>query len=243
MVGQCSVFPSLIHRATGCVGIRNEGQTGYLNTILHFLYSIKSFHDLLREIQSVTYGDGRPNITTALSRLFTVMETSTDIVSAKELTIAFGWEANHLQQPNDPFEIFNVLMVYFHDLFKGTLLYPDYSHLFFSFGRTAEAELYRTVAVGRHANLEEALKDTTMEGDIKSSRYRSPSLEYISVGSILMFQLGRFRYDVDSQSMSKVSQSFPLYHFSPTSCCPSNSLHEDRTRSPAVNPYKQPLDC
>ena len=86
---------SILHRATGCVGIKDEGHALHLSAILHFLYSIVPFHDLLRQAST---DEDQKSAGSALNRLFTEMETSVEIVSTRDLNVAFDLKSDLLQQ-------------------------------------------------------------------------------------------------------------------------------------------------
>ncbi|KAI4129777.1 MAG: hypothetical protein LQ338_002087 [Usnochroma carphineum] len=199
-----SQFQPLIHRATGCVGIRNEGQTGYLNAILHFLYTLEPFHDLLRRLEEWSCSA----TVTKLEDLFTTMETSKDIVSTKELTIAFGWGTRQLQQPEDPFELFIVLMDRIGDLTSeyGGTLDSIYNDLFWSLlvyskeTRPAEPALYISVDVYGHQDLEEAIKK---DWGPDTDQPESPWCSFGKLAPILVIQLKRFQYNMGKDRLEK----------------------------------------
>ncbi|KAL8720467.1 MAG: hypothetical protein Q9181_007908 [Wetmoreana brouardii] len=217
--GHSPGFSGLIHRATGCVGIRNEGQTGYLNAILHLLYTIQPFYDLLQAIPFDRDDDqGHPNILTALERLFTVMETSSDIVSTGELTVAFGWEADHLQEPNDPFTMFDKLMDYFYFRLKEGPLFNRYYDLFWSKimeaqgYRPVETVLYMCVSAVGNRNLESAMKEWATDDNSESPRYGLPRWQLTSIAQVLVIQLSRFQYNLSKDLIEKASFSSLLCH-------------------------------
>ncbi|KAL8783475.1 MAG: hypothetical protein Q9213_004612 [Squamulea squamosa] len=205
----------ILHRATGCVGIKNEGQTGYLNAILHFLYSILPFHDLLRQIP---LDEDRVSVANALERLFTEMETSVEIVSTRNLTIAFGWESSQLEEPNDPFELYLVLIDFFIDYFErddihaqfGDSLNAAYRNLFCSqiedlrYPRS-EAAWFLTVDANGNQSFEQAFQAFWIDDDKESPRYGLLRLRLSHSPLVLVFQLRRYRYNMRARQLEKAS--------------------------------------
>lgn len=197
-------FLALLHRATGCVGIRNEGQTGFLNSILHFLYTIQPFHDLLKQSRKAEDVESDA-IVNALEELFSEMEVSEEIVSTRKLTTAFGWGTEQLQQANDPFEMFIALM---HHVFKispvaktiglrdfwSELIYPHAS-------RPAAPAFYISVMSYGHRSLAEAIK--TWLANEEGSPWNQCSLSKIA--PILVIEVNRLFYNRAKQLLEKVS--------------------------------------
>lgn len=205
---------TILHRATGCVGIKNEGQTGYLNALLHFLYTILPFHDLLKQAST---DEDRMSVGGALNRLFTEMETSAEIVSTRDLTAAFGWESEQLQQPNDPFDMFLILVDFLIDHFKKDRvqerfrdsLYVAYTDLFWSeladlrFSRS-EAAFWITVDAIGHESFEQALEQLWKDDDRDSPRYGLPRLQLSYSPPVMVFQLRRYQYNMQIHRVEKV---------------------------------------
>ncbi|KAL8920275.1 MAG: hypothetical protein Q9208_006343 [Pyrenodesmia sp. 3 TL-2023] len=195
-------FKALIHRATGCVGIRNEGQTGYLNAILHFLYTIQPFHDLLKQSRTAEDVEGDP-IVNALEELFSEMEVSEEVLSTRKLTTAFGWGTEQLQKPDDPFEMFIALMDHLfkvlplaessllRDLFSSELVYPHAS-------RPAAPVLYISMNAFRHGTLEEAIKTWAANDD---SIFRQ--CQFGRLATIFVIQINRFIVNSKTWSTEK----------------------------------------
>ncbi|KAL8710758.1 MAG: hypothetical protein Q9220_004776 [cf. Caloplaca sp. 1 TL-2023] len=174
-------FLQLIHRPTGCIGIKNEGATGYLNAILHLLYTLQPFHDLLKSIP--LHAGSLTSV--ALELLFTAMETSTDVVTTRDLIRAFGWESEQLQQPNDPIETFNTLMEHFHNLLLDGPFFATFQDLLWSQirdlrGSRIEWSSYISVSIIGHRDLNAAMKEWSVD-DRKDSPH---------------FGLARWRYTV-----------------------------------------------
>ncbi|KAL8683543.1 MAG: hypothetical protein Q9186_000455 [Xanthomendoza sp. 1 TL-2023] len=213
---------NIIHRATGCIGIRNEGQTGYLNAILHFLYSIEPFHRFLWMLP--TSDEHLLTVSEALRNLFDTMVSSVNIVSTRELTKTFGWDLELLQQPNDPFGLFIILMTNI----KDTLLHDElqqgaakvaFESLFWSHiedlqgFRPKEAAFYIVVDVSGHDTFERAFQAFGVDDNKESPRYGLPRWQPSYPALVLVFELRRFRYNMQIRSIEKVHDrcSYPSY--------------------------------
>ncbi|KAL8769068.1 MAG: hypothetical protein Q9209_004854 [Squamulea sp. 1 TL-2023] len=215
----------IIHRATGCVGIKNEGHMGYLNAILHLLYSILPFHDLLRHIP---LNEDRVSVANALQRLFTEMETSVEVVSTSVLTRVlkggFGWNLRKLDDPNDPIDVYlalvDVLIHYFHQreirARIGDRILTAYRDLFCSkiadlrFPRSEKA-WWLTVDVEGYASFEQAFQASWIDDDEESSRYGLPHLQLSYSPPVLVFQLRRLHYNMRTSMAKKASPPFSFY--------------------------------
>ncbi|KAL8800925.1 MAG: hypothetical protein Q9223_007165 [Gallowayella weberi] len=213
---------NIIHRVTGCIGIRNEGQTGYLNAVLHFLYTIEPLHNLLKTLP--TSDEHHLTICDALQRLFDTMVTSVDVVSTTQLTNAFGWEWYWLQQPSDPFEMFIILMtnitdVLLNDQSRRGAAKAAFEHLFVSqiehlqSRRPGEACFYITVDVSGHGTFEEAFEAFGVNNYKESPHYGLLCLQLSYSAPVLVFELRRFEYDIQTGSIAKVHDrcTYPSY--------------------------------
>ncbi|KAL8645974.1 MAG: hypothetical protein Q9210_006409 [Variospora velana] len=193
-------FLPLIHRATGCVGIRNEGQTGYLNSILHLLYSLQYFPLHLEMINRVE--DVRPcNMAYALEEVFTMMESSEDVISTKDLTITFGWGDEQLQQAGDPIEFYKVLMHRIAEITSayGTLTSTKFEDLFWSevvYFNTSwppEPALLISIHADGNRHLEEAMRD-----------WADDRWLFGKLAPVFIIQIQRYEYDMAKDSIEKV---------------------------------------
>lgn len=202
---------SILHRATGCIGIKNEGQTGYLNAILHLLYSIKPFHDLLGMLP--TSDEDHPTVSDALHALFEAMLSSMDVVSTRRLTTAFGWDLEILQQPNDPFEMFKALM---DNLENHEVAVHTFANLFWSEledlrrFRPTETTISIPVDITRNDTFEKAFEDFCVDDDKDSPQYGLARWQLSRSALVLIFELRRFQYNMQTYSIEKVSHCTPL---------------------------------
>ena len=77
-------------KETGYVGLRNQGATCYMNSLLQSLF-LTSFYR--RAVYTIpTEGDNLDSVPLALQRVFYLLQTSDQPVSTTELTKSFGWK-------------------------------------------------------------------------------------------------------------------------------------------------------
>lgn len=81
--------------ATGMVGLRNQGATCYMNSLLQTLYHVNQLRAAVYAMPTESEeGTGRSSLALALQRVFWLLQTSEEAVSTKALTKAFGWEGS-----------------------------------------------------------------------------------------------------------------------------------------------------
>ncbi|KAJ3042771.1 hypothetical protein HDV00_006590 [Rhizophlyctis rosea] len=103
---QCCRYDS--KEATGFVGLKNLGATGYLNIILQQMYCTNIARRAVFQIPTEK-ADPEKDVALALQRVFYRLQHSQDIVNPLELTKAFGWSSLDLHMPHDVFECLRVL--------------------------------------------------------------------------------------------------------------------------------------
>ncbi|KAL9607382.1 MAG: hypothetical protein Q9167_007700 [Letrouitia subvulpina] len=210
------IFRGLVNRPTGYIGVKNEGQTGYLNAVLQFLYMLKPFHQMLDRFVSTTDDDGTTFLF-ALHRLFLEMATSKEVVSTNELTRAFGWSAHQLQQPSDPIEmLINMLfdmgehLTQLPDLhnsrIEATTRYYNDDQVF----RRSEDFHILSIDTDGIPSLHAGLSDFFVASD----KERTSSLIVQRFSPVLVLSLKRFRYDLLAGTLEKVRSSTLSYHVS-----------------------------
>ncbi|KMU74630.1 ubiquitin carboxyl-terminal hydrolase 21, variant [Coccidioides immitis RMSCC 3703] len=104
-------------KETGMVGLKNQGATCYLNSLLQSLYFTNSFRKAVYQIP--TEEDSKiSNSAWTLQRLFYSLQTSDNPVSTQELTSSFGWESKQIFEQQDVQELHSRRKA-LHDLFVG----------------------------------------------------------------------------------------------------------------------------
>ncbi len=215
---------SILHRATGCVGIKDAGHIDYLSALLHFLYSIVPFHHLLRQATTVEDQKSATNasnrlfteMANALNRLFTEMETSVEIVSTGDLTVALDLKSKLLQilvysRDKTSAETwaegeFSIILSHLIDIFKGDWvqerfgdsLHVAYRDLFASelanlrFSRSETAFWIPVDAFGNES-FEQALEQFWKDDDKDSPRHGLIRSKLSYSPPVMVFQLQRYQ--------------------------------------------------
>jgi len=125
-------------KETGYVGLKNQGATCYLNSLLQSLYFTNAFRkvgsrrarvrapspaDVSTQAiyQIPTQADESMNNSAyTLQRLFYQLQTSNQAVGTNELTKSFGWETRHIFEQQDVQELSRKLMERMEEKMKGT---------------------------------------------------------------------------------------------------------------------------
>ncbi|KAF9643693.1 cysteine proteinase [Thelephora ganbajun] len=106
-------------KQTGYVGLKNQGATGYMNSLLqslfHTRYFRKAIYQILTENEHPT-----ESILLALQRVFYRLQTSDNPVGTNELTKSFGWTSLDSSLQHDVQEFNRVLQDKLESKMKGT---------------------------------------------------------------------------------------------------------------------------
>ena len=101
------------------VGIINQGNTCYLNSMMQALFHVPYFRSMMMYRVSANCTDPIP---TALRNLFMQLELRSSNITTKELTSAFGWNAEEAARQHDVHELAQVLFDSLESILKNT---PD----------------------------------------------------------------------------------------------------------------------
>ena len=106
-------------KATGYCGLKNQGATCYLNSLLQALYWIAPFRTSVYRLPT---NDDQPNasIPLALQRLFYRLQFLNAPVSTTELTASFGWGTKDVFMQHDVQELNRVLQDKIEEKMRGT---------------------------------------------------------------------------------------------------------------------------
>ncbi|KAL2912015.1 ubiquitin-specific protease ubp15 [Polyrhizophydium stewartii] len=118
-------------KETGYVGLRNQGATCYLNSLLQSLYFTNYFRkvstmaahlDQAQATYEIPTDNDEPqkSVPLALQRLFYNMQFSSGAVGTTELTKSFGWDTNDAFFQHDVQELNRVLQDNLESKMKGT---------------------------------------------------------------------------------------------------------------------------
>lgn len=106
-------------RHTGCIGLKNQGATCYMNSILQSFYFTTGFR---RAVYNMEVGNEptESNIVLAMQRVFYELQMSSEAVETNSLTRAFGWDKLDAFNQHDVQEFCRVLLDNLETKMKGT---------------------------------------------------------------------------------------------------------------------------
>ncbi|GAM84050.1 hypothetical protein ANO11243_020410 [Dothideomycetidae sp. 11243] len=197
-------------KETGMVGLRNQGATCYLNSLLQSLYFTNAFRKAV---------------------LFYRLQTDPLAVSTAELTQSFGWESRQIFEQQDVQELSRILMEKMEDKMKGTEAEKALPNMFVGKMKTylkcinVDYESSRIedfwdlqMNVSGCKTLDDSFKNyvevETLEGDNKYQaegyglQDAKKGVIFESFPQVLHLQLKRFEYDFQRDMMVKVNDRY-----------------------------------
>ncbi|KAL2889523.1 putative ubiquitin carboxyl-terminal hydrolase 5 [Ceratocystis lukuohia] len=213
---------------TGFVGLKNQGATCYLNSLLQSLYVTNAFRKAIYEIPTENDEDIL-NSAYTLQRLFYQLQTSDQAVSTLELTKSFGWDTKQVFEQQDVQELSRKLMERMEEKMKGTKAEKVLPDMFSGKIKTyiscinVDYESSRIedfwdiqLNVSGNKNLEESFKDyiqvEKLEGDNQYYAGEEHKLQdakkgviFTSFPDVLHLQLKRFEYDFERDALMKIN--------------------------------------
>ncbi|KAF9583319.1 hypothetical protein BGW38_009760, partial [Lunasporangiospora selenospora] len=219
---------------TGYVGLKNQGATCYMNSLLQSLYFTNYFRKAVFEIPTV---DDEPSksVSLALQRVFYQLATSSASVGTTELTKSFGWNSLESFMQHDVQEFNRVLQDNLEGKMKGTHAEGAIQNLFVgkmkSYIKCINVD-YESSRVENFYDIQlnvkgcKTLRDSfanyidveTLDGDNKyhaeghGLQDARKGVIFESFPPVLHLQLKRFEYDMERDAMVKINDrhEFPL---------------------------------
>ncbi|GAB7350994.1 hypothetical protein MBLNU459_g1489t1 [Dothideomycetes sp. NU459] len=218
-------------KETGMVGLRNQGATCYLNSLLQSLYFTNAFRKAIYQIPTENEQEPRNDSALALQRLFYRLQTDPGAVSTLELTQSFGWESRQVFEQQDVQELSRILMDKMEEKMKGTEAQNVLAEMFVGKMKTylrcinVDYESSRVedfwdlqLNVSGCKTVEDSLRDyiqvETLEGDNKYAaegyglQDAKKGVIFESFPQVLHLQLKRFEYDFNRDMMVKVNDRY-----------------------------------
>lgn len=218
-------------RVTGYVGLRNQGATCYLNSLIQSLYFTNAFRKAVFGIPTGDNDAAGARVPHALQRLFYQLQTSDVPVSTLELTRSFGWDSGDAFTQHDVQELERVLMDSLEGSMKGTAVDGALSTLFVgqmkSFIRCIDVEYESSrsedfwdvqLNVKGMKGLENSLRDyVEVERLDGENQYHAEGyglqdaqkgVSFQSFPPVLHLQLKRYEYDFERDSMTKINERY-----------------------------------
>ncbi|XP_077980640.1 ubiquitin carboxyl-terminal hydrolase 7-like [Glandiceps talaboti] len=215
---------------TGFVGLKNQGATCYMNSLLQTLF----FTSKLRKavyLMPTEKDDSSKSVALALQRVFYELQYNDKAVGTKKLTKSFGWETLDSFMQHDVQELCRVLLDNMESKMKGTCVegtipnflegkmisYIKCKHVDYVSQRT-EAYYDIQLNVKGKKNIYESFKDyvapETMDGDNKYDagdyglQEAEKGVTFSSFPPVLHLQLMRFQYDPATDANIKINDRF-----------------------------------
>ncbi|KAK2192630.1 hypothetical protein NP493_27g01010 [Ridgeia piscesae] len=218
---------------TGYVGLKNQGATCYMNSLLQTLF----FTNILRKtvyLMPTENDDLSKSVPLALQRVFYELQFSDKLVGTKKLTKSFGWETLDSFMQHDVQELCRVLLDNIEMKMKGTcvegaipklfegkmLSYIKCKHIDYMSSRT---ELFYDIQINIKGkkDIYESFKDyitvETLDGDNKYDagehglQEAEKGVIFLSFPPVLHLQLMRFQYDPLTDANVKINDRFEFH--------------------------------
>lgn len=222
------VAPYDSKQATGFVGLKNQGATCYMNSLLQFMFHIPRLREA---VYNMPTEGGKEGIALALQRVFYRLQTSAKSVDTKALTRSFGWNSVDAFMQHDVQEFNRVLCDSLEEKMKGTKVDGLIAQLFkgkvenfiecinVKYQSTRIEEYYDlSLMVKGCRDLKESFRQyvevETLEGD---NQYRAgehgmqdarKGCRFRSLPPAMLIHLRRFEYDALQNAMVKLHDRF-----------------------------------
>ncbi|KAJ2016844.1 ubiquitin-specific protease ubp15 [Coemansia sp. S3946] len=238
---------------TGYVGLRNQGATCYMNSLLQSLYFTNEFRNAVYQIPTEA-DDPKKSVALALQRVFHSLQVSNDAVDTTELTKSFGWDSLESFMQHDVQEFNRVLQDNLETKMKGTVVDGAVAKLFEgkmkSYIRCVNVD-YESSRVENYYDISlnvkgcNTLRDSfanyceveTLNGENKYQaegfglQDAKKGVIFESFPPVLQLQLKRFEYDFRRDAMVKINDR---HEFPPTIDL-GEFLSDDADRSQSWN--------
>ncbi|KAK6643307.1 Ubiquitin carboxyl-terminal hydrolase 7 [Polyplax serrata] len=218
---------------TGFVGLKNQGATCYMNSLLQTLYFTNQLRKAVYKMPTES-DDSTKSVALALQRVFYELQFSDKPVGTKKLTKSFGWETLDSFMQHDVQEFLRVLLDKLESKMKGTCVEGTVPKLFegkmVSFIKCKLVDYTSTrvetfydiqLNVKGNKNIDESFRDyvttVTLDGDNKydAGEYGLQDAEkgviFASFPPVLHLHLMRFQYDPVTDCSVKFNDRFEFY--------------------------------
>ncbi|MCO5571925.1 hypothetical protein L7F22_025676 [Adiantum nelumboides] len=222
-------------KETGFVGLKNQGATCYMNSLLQTLYHIPYFRKAVYHMPTTENDVPSNSIPLALQSLFYKIQYSDSSVSTKDLTKSFGWDTYDSFMQHDVQELNRVLCEKLEDKMKGTVVEGTIQQLFeghnmnyiecinVDYKSTRKESFYDLQLDVKgckdvYASFDKYVEVERLEGDNKYHAEQHglqdarKGVLFIDFPPVLQLQLKRFEYDFTRDTMVKINDryEFPL---------------------------------
>ncbi|KZV44468.1 hypothetical protein F511_19369 [Dorcoceras hygrometricum] len=112
------------------VGLRNQGATCYMNSLLQIFYHLPYFRKVVYRMPTTVNQDPSKSIAVALQSLFYKLQFGKESVSTQELTKSFGWDITEAFLQHDVQEFNRILCEKLEQKMERTVVEGEIRHLF-----------------------------------------------------------------------------------------------------------------
>ncbi|XP_059428355.1 ubiquitin C-terminal hydrolase 12 isoform X2 [Corylus avellana] len=222
-------------KETGYVGLKNQGATCYMNSLLQTLYHIPYFRKAVYHMPTTENDMPSGSIPLALQSLFYKLQYNDSSVATKELTKSFGWDTYDSFMQHDVQELNRVLCEKLEDKMKGTVVEGTIQQLFeghhmnyiecinVDYKSTRKESFYDLQLDVKgcrdvYASFDKYVEVERLEGENKyhaeehGLQDAKKGVLFIDFPPVLQLQLKRFEYDFMRDTMVKINDryEFPL---------------------------------
>ncbi|GIL82845.1 hypothetical protein Vretimale_8198 [Volvox reticuliferus] len=219
---------------TGYVGLKNQGATCYMNSLLQYLYNLPSFRKAVYHMPVPENEEPSKSLPVALQSLFYRLQYARGPVSTKELTKSFGWNTYDAFMQHDVQELNRVLCEKLEEKMKNTKVEKTINELFeghtYSFiecinvsykSTRKESFMDLQLDVKGCRNIYESFdKYTEVEILNGANQYKTDDfgmqdarkgILFEDFPPVLQLQLKRFEYDCQRDAMVKINDRYEFY--------------------------------
>ena len=115
---------------TGFVGLKNQGATCYMNSLLQTLYNVNQFRKAVYRLPTSEDEVPAESMALALQSVFHMLQFTQGPVSTRDLTSSFGWNTMDAFQQHDVQELNRILCDRLEEKMKGTRVEGTINRLF-----------------------------------------------------------------------------------------------------------------
>ncbi|XP_015588700.1 ubiquitin carboxyl-terminal hydrolase 7 isoform X2 [Cephus cinctus] len=218
---------------TGYVGLKNQGATCYMNSLLQTLYFTNQLRKAVYKMPTES-DDSSKSVALALQRVFHELQFSDKPVGTKKLTKSFGWETLDSFMQHDVQEFLRVLLDKLESKMKGTCVEGTVPKLFegkmVSFIKCKDIDYTSTrietfydiqLNIKGKKNIDESFRDyvstENLDGDNKYDagehglQDAEKGVIFSSFPPVLHLHLMRFQYDPVTDCSVKFNDRFEFY--------------------------------
>eukprot|EP00742_Colponemidia_sp_Colp-10_P010339 GILJ01011350.1.p1 GENE.GILJ01011350.1~~GILJ01011350.1.p1 ORF type:complete len:1306 (+),score=226.14 GILJ01011350.1:105-4022(+) len=217
-------------KETGFVGLKNQGATCYLNSLIQTLYCLAPLRQAVYSLPTDNE-EISSSIPLALQKLFYKLHSSEKSVGTKALTKSFGWNSYEAFTQHDVQELNRLLCDKLEEKMKNTVAEGAINRLFegktvnfvrcldVDYRSTREESFYDIqLNVKGCNNVEESFeKYTELETLDEENKYEAEGhgkqraergTRFKQFPPVLSLQLKRFQYDYQKEDMAKVNDRY-----------------------------------